>query len=59
MEVNHSYISIDFAELMKKELDVRETFRDYPQEVEVEYAIKRSTPLIFNLTITIKDKDGN
>lgn len=44
---------------MKKELDVRETFRDYPQEVEVEYAIKRSTPLIFNLTITIKDKDGN
>tara|TARA_B100000482_G_C12476291_1_gene246873 strand:- start:431 stop:565 length:135 start_codon:yes stop_codon:yes gene_type:complete len=44
---------------MKKELDVRETFRDYPQEVEVEYAIQRSTPLIFKLTITIKDKDGN
>tara|TARA_R100001530_G_scaffold135327_2_gene112271 strand:- start:51 stop:230 length:180 start_codon:yes stop_codon:yes gene_type:complete len=59
MQVDHSYISTDFAELMKKELDVRETFRTYPQKLLVEYSIERGAPLIFRLTITIKDKDGN
>ena len=44
MHVNHSYISSDFADLMEKELTLREQFRnyelDYSKNLEVKYNLK-------------------
>ena len=57
MHVNHSYISNDFAALMKKELSIREQFREYNEKfsrkIEVVYSVVCSGELLFKLEINI------
>ena len=59
MGVSHSYISNDFAFLMKKELTLRKQFSEYvkthKKRFKVTYLICQRKDLIFKLTIKILD----
>jgi len=57
MHVSHSYISNDFAALMKKELEIREQFKKYNELfsniLEATYSVIKSEALLFKLEIEI------
>ena len=57
MHVNHSYISSDFADLMEKELTLREQFRnyelDYSKNLKVKYFVMSTDSLFFKMEVNI------
>ena len=62
MHAKHSYISTNFADLMEKELTIREQFREYELDFEkklkVEYLVMGTSTLFFKLEVNIY-QNGN
>lgn len=57
MHVNHNYISTNFADLMKKELILREQFRNYEldfnKKLKIIYYVMDTSSLFFKMEVNI------